>query len=83
MTVILAVSGVAQAEIVRRAQGGVLTNSPGYDWWYGCSPTSAGMIMAYYDRNGYGGLAAQNIYNQHILDWDSHMPLIYIIRRCP
>ena len=21
-----------------------------YDWWYGCSPTSAGMLMGYYDR---------------------------------
>ena len=24
------------------------------DWWYGCSPTSVGMMMGYYDRNGYG-----------------------------
>jgi len=24
-----------------------------YDWWYGCSPTSAGMMMGYYDLNGY------------------------------
>jgi hypothetical protein len=28
---------------------------PAYDWWYGCSPTSAGMMMGYYDQHGYGG----------------------------
>ena len=40
-------------EICVRQQGvatylsGTTTN---YDWWYGCSPTSAGMLMGYYDR---------------------------------
>ena len=29
---------------------------PAYDWTYGCSPTSAGMLIAYYDRHGYPGL---------------------------
>jgi len=28
----------------------VQLGTPNYDWWYGCSPTSAGMIMGYYDR---------------------------------
>ena len=42
-------------------QGGVLPNSPDYEWWYGCSPTSAGMIMGYYDRNGYGGYSYDNL----------------------
>ena len=28
---------------------------PDYQWWYGCSPTAAGMLMGYYDINGYGG----------------------------
>ena len=32
----------------------ILGNSCDYDWWHGCSPTSAGMIMGHYDRNGYG-----------------------------
>lgn len=41
-----------------------------YNWWYGCSPTSAGMMMGHYDRNGYqqkaftgmvaGGVAEQS-----------------------
>lgn len=39
-----------------------LTNSPNYDWWYGCSPTSAGMIMGYYDRNGYDGGSGLELY---------------------
>jgi hypothetical protein len=34
---------------------------PSYDWWYGCSPTSAGMMMGYYDRNGYAGLSYSNL----------------------
>jgi len=36
-------------------QGGSLT-APDYNWWYGCSPTSAGMMMGYYDNNGYDNL---------------------------
>ncbi len=31
----------------------VLGNTGNYDWWYGCSPTAAGMLIGYYDRNGY------------------------------
>jgi len=27
-----------------------LSGTCNYDWWYGCSPTSAGMLMGYYDR---------------------------------
>jgi len=38
-----------------------LSNAPDYDWWYGCSPTSAGMMMGYYDINGYGGLYYDNL----------------------
>jgi len=32
-----------------------------YDWWYGCSATSAGMMMGYYDRNGYAGKTYGNL----------------------
>lgn len=28
---------------------------PDYQWWYGCSPTAAGMLIGYYDINGYKG----------------------------
>lgn len=30
--------------------------SPEYWWWYGCSPTAAGMLIGYYDREGYEGM---------------------------
>ena len=43
------------------SQGGVLANAPAYEWWYGCSPTSAGMMMGYYDRNGYAGQLYGNL----------------------
>ncbi len=39
----------------------LLSNAPDYNWWYGCSPTSAGMMMGYYDYNGYGGLYYQQL----------------------
>ena len=38
-----------------------LSNTCDYDWWYGCSPTAAGMIMGHYDRNGYGTLNLDNL----------------------
>lgn len=34
---------------------------PAYDWWYGCSPTSAGMMMGYYDIHGYAGKSYANL----------------------
>ncbi|MGB2820299.1 MAG: C39 family peptidase [Phycisphaerae bacterium] len=39
-----------------------LVGSCNYDWWYGCSPTSAGMLMGYYDRKlTWGGLTYYNL----------------------
>ncbi len=38
-----------------------LSSVPEYDWWHGCSPTSAGMMMGYYDINGYAGLYYQRL----------------------
>ncbi len=43
------------------SQGATLPGAPDYDWWYGCSPTSAGMMMGYYDIHGYGGLSYTNL----------------------
>jgi hypothetical protein len=45
----------AQGEIGRQAMGGALS-APDYGWWYGCTPTSAGMAMGYYDWHGYDNL---------------------------
>ncbi len=44
----------------------VLSNVPDYEWWYGCSPTSAGMLMGYYDLHGFSNLysgGAAPLYN--------------------
>jgi len=39
----------------------ILSDTPTYDWWYGCSPTSAGMMVGYYDKKGYNGLLYSNL----------------------
>jgi len=39
----------------------VLGNTGNYAWWYGCSPTAAGMMIGYYDRNGYAGSDYSNL----------------------
>jgi hypothetical protein len=45
-----------------RQEAPVLLGSTGtYDWWYGCSPTAAGMMIGYYDRNGYAGSDYSNL----------------------
>jgi hypothetical protein len=49
------------AELGFYQQGDVNLNGPSYGWWYGCSPTSAGMMMGYYDINGYQGLTYGNL----------------------
>lgn len=36
----------------------VLTSVPGYDWRHGCGPTAAGMVLAYWDGNGFGNLVS-------------------------
>ena len=60
----LGVSSVAGAAVLQAEHFGAgvtLPSSPDYDWWYGCSPTSAGMMMGYYDINGYGGKDYSNL----------------------
>jgi hypothetical protein len=52
---LLAVAFQVRAEITATSFGGTLANGGDYEWYYGCSPTSAGMLMGYYDRNGYDG----------------------------
>lgn len=59
---VLLISAPARAyEIAAHSQGTILSDAPDYDWWYGCSPTSAGMMMGYYDINGYDGLYYNNL----------------------
>jgi hypothetical protein len=45
----------------RQGVAKTLTNGGDYMWWYGCSPTSAGMMIGYYDRNGYAGKNYPNL----------------------
>lgn len=53
-------SGVLEGVGYHR-EGGSLANTCDYQWWYGCSPTSAGMMMGHYDRNGYMGSNYDNL----------------------
>jgi hypothetical protein len=46
---------------VYHAGSKTLSNGAAYTWWHGCSPTSAGMMMGFYDRNGYAGLQYPNL----------------------
>jgi len=36
----------------------VVSNVPAFDWCYGCSATSAAMLMGYYDNSGYSNMYA-------------------------
>ena len=46
----------ATPELISYSSGGSLPGAGTNDWWYGCSPTSAGMLLGWYDRNGYPNL---------------------------
>jgi len=61
VAIVLSTNDFAIASIGFYSQGGVLSNTVNYDWWYGCSPTSAGMMMGHYDRNGYDGYWYNNL----------------------
>jgi len=49
-------------------------NGPAYDWWYGCSPTSAGMMMGYYDIHGYGGKSYANLVPNAVAESSTYPP---------
>ena len=40
------------------AMGGVqvINDVPSYEWYHGCGPTAAGMIIGYWDAHGYDNL---------------------------
>jgi hypothetical protein len=44
-----------------KSMAGILSNTPDYDWYYGCTPTAAGMLMGYYDIYGYDGKSYENL----------------------
>ncbi len=48
---------VAAEPVPKQAAGlNVLANMPAFTWCYGCSATSAAMIMGYYDNSGYANM---------------------------
>jgi hypothetical protein len=67
-------------QLIYHIQGWGLANTSNYQWWYGCAPTSAGMMMGYYDRNGYmsysyaglvpGGIAEASSFPSTAGSWD-------------
>ena len=60
--------------LVAEQYGGILSSAPDYNWWYGCSATSAGMMMGYYDINGYDGLGYPNLVPGGIAELDTYPP---------
>jgi hypothetical protein len=54
--VFLISSSIFASEIISYSEGVALSGTSNYDWWYGCSPTSVGMLLGWYDRNGYSNL---------------------------
>ena len=61
LSLLAGTSAALAGEIGFYRQGGINLNGPSYGWWYGCTPTSAGMMVGYYDRNGYGGKSYANL----------------------
>jgi len=53
--------------------GGLLANTCDYDWWYGCSPTSTGMMLGHYDRNGYASLSYDNLVPGGTAEAETHV----------
>src|SRR3989339_478683 len=54
--VILPISSFAKPELISFSEGLCLPDAGNYDMWYGCAPTAAGMMLGWYDRNGYPNL---------------------------
>jgi hypothetical protein len=69
---LLSTTAVAGPELTPYRFGNVLANAPDYQWWFGCTPTSAGMLMGYYDRNGYGNLDYANIMPGGVAELDTY-----------
>ena len=51
-----------EANAVKRfPKTAVTLEAPAFDWTYGCSATSAGMMFGYYDRNGYANFYSGSV----------------------
>ena len=48
-------AALSEGKLITGKKSGPLPSTPDFDWWYGCAPTSAGMMMGFYDIVGYKG----------------------------
>jgi hypothetical protein len=66
------VRGGQQIDVQRLGASATLTNTGDYHWWYGCSPTAAGMLIGYYDRNGYAGKSYNDMVRGGVAETSSY-----------
>jgi len=59
-------------EIAFHKEGGTVLSPCDYDWWHGCSATSAGMVMGHYDREGYSGGTYDNLVPGGVAELSTH-----------
>jgi hypothetical protein len=55
--------GISRGEITMQAAAKIL-DVPAYLWYRGCGPTAAGMVLGYWDGQGYGNLVSGNAMTQ-------------------
>jgi len=56
LLVILPIPSLAEPHLISFKEGLCLSDPANYSLWYGCSPTSAGMMLSWYDRHGFPNL---------------------------
>lgn len=59
-------ANVSKGVILKKSSNQVvISDVPAYLWQHGCSPTSIGMIIGYYDGQGYSDLIVGDVTNQN------------------
>jgi len=61
---------LASAVAAARGEVRVIADAPSYIWYYGCGPTSVGMIVGYWDAHGFDGLIPGSN------DWDTNQQAV-------
>ncbi|WP_321531288.1 hypothetical protein [uncultured Desulfuromonas sp.] len=56
-----------------------LSEAPNYEWYYGCAPTAAGMLLGFYDRNGYDEAGYSNLIPGGIAELETFSGSDYIV----
>lgn len=55
---------ISQGLMVSNPEASTVLNVPAYLWYRGCGPTAAGMVLGYWDSNGFGDLVGGNATTQ-------------------